>query len=155
MTIAFTPLPAPLPDVTSLPADAVRHVVADVPHSYPCRRCLRDAEPGDALVLLSYDPFLGTSPYRQPGPVYVHAAPCGPDAADVTSTAEHPAPAQLLRRRLSVRGFDADHLMVATDLVDGPDVATSAARMLTDASVAYIHVHNAAPGCFAVRIDRA
>ena len=155
MTLTFTPLPAPLPDVAALPPDAVRHVVADAPHSYPCRRCLRDAEPGDSLVLLPYDPFLGTSPYRQPGPVYVHEDPCTPDAADLASTDDHPAPDQLLRRRLSVRGFDAAHLMVATDLVDGPDVVASAARMLADDAVAYVHVHNAAPGCFAVRIDRA
>lgn len=152
MTLTLTPLPAPLPDVATLPPGAVRHVVADEPDSYPCRRCLRDAEPGEALVLLAYDPFLGTSPYRQPGPVYVHAQECVPGPLDLAPGA---VPRQLARRRLSVRAFDADHLMSAAEVVDGPQVADVAQRLLADPDVAYLHVHNAAPGCFAVRVDRA
>jgi len=58
MDLRFVPLPAPLPDVASLPDGAVRRVVADQPFSFPCRRCLRDAEPGEPLWLLAYDPFL-------------------------------------------------------------------------------------------------
>jgi Protein of unknown function (DUF1203) len=148
-TLRFIPLPALVPDVASLPAGAVRRVVADRPHSFPCRRCLRDAEPGEALLLLPYDPFLGTSPYRQPGPVYLHEASCAPDAADLVAT-----PAQLTRRRLSVRAYDAGHLMVAAEVVDGAQFADAAGRLLADPRAAYLHVHNAAPGCFAVRVER-
>ncbi len=155
MRLRYVPLPAPLPDRDPLPADAVRHVVADAPHSYPCRRCLRDAEPGDPLLLLSYDPFLGTSPYRQPGPVYVHEHPCTPDPADLAPTSEQPAPGQLTRRTLSLRAFDATHLMVGTEIVDGARVAEVAGRLLADPGTAYVHVHNAAAGCFAVRVERA
>src|SRR5689334_12623627 len=97
MSIAFRPLPAPLPDLDRLPPATSRRVVADAPHSYPCRRCLRDAEPGERLVLLSYDPFLGDSPYRQAGPIFVHAEPCSASPEDLTRT-----PEQLRRRQLSV-----------------------------------------------------
>ena len=76
-TFAVRPLPAPLPSSPSLPADA-RTIVVDEPDSYPCRRCLRDAAPGETVVLLSYDPFVdgADTPYRQPGPIFVHAGPC-------------------------------------------------------------------------------
>ena len=42
----------------------------------PCRRCLRDVEPGDEAVLVSHDPFRVDSPYRGASPVFVHATPC-------------------------------------------------------------------------------
>ena len=51
------PLPAPL---TEDPG-AVR-VIADKPSSFPCRRCLRDAEPGELLALTAYTPFLALVP---------------------------------------------------------------------------------------------
>jgi hypothetical protein len=154
MTLRLVPLPAPLPDLDDLPPGAVRHVVADAPRSFPCRRCLRDAEPGEALVLLPYDPFLGTSPYRQPGPVYVHERACAPRPDDLALDAGRPAPDQLTRRRLSLRAFDADHLMVGAEVTDGAVVTDVAQTLLADPDVAYVHVHNAAPGCFAVRVER-
>jgi hypothetical protein len=149
-TLRFRPLPAALPDLTALPPETSQRVVADVPNSYPCRRCLRDAAPGDELVLLSYDPFLGTSAYRQPGPIFVHVQDCAPTEQDLVS-----APEQLRRRELSLRGFDRGHRQVATALVAGPGVEDAAQRLLDDPEVAYLHVHNAGPGCFAVRIERA
>jgi len=146
----FRPLPAPLPDLDELPPGTVRRVIADQPDAYPCRRCLHDAEPGDELVLLSYDPFLGTSPYRHAGPIFVHVRDCAPDPQDLVR-----APEQLLRRRLSLRGFDRDHNQIATAVIDGTEVERASSRMLADPAVAYLHVHNAAPGCFAVRVERS
>jgi hypothetical protein len=124
-------------------------VVADAPDAYPCRRCLRDAAVGDDLVLFPYDPFLGDSPYRQAGPIFVHVRECTPDPADLSS-----APEQLRRRQLSLRGFDLRHQLVATDVVDGVETDAAVAAMLDDPAVEYVHVHNAAPGCFAVRVER-
>ncbi len=145
--IAVRALPAPLP--SSLPATGTRAVVVDEPNAYPCRRCLRDAEPGETVLLLSYDPFEdgAVSPYRQPGPIYVHAEPC-----DHRPTAA--LPDQLTGRVLSVRSFDADHLMLGGVVVEGSELGAVAAQLLDDAAVAYLHVHNAGPGCFAARIDR-
>ena len=148
--LRFRPLPAPLPDLDELPAGTVRRVVADRADAYPCRRCLHDAAPGDELVLLSYDPFLGTSPYRHAGPIFVHVRDCVPGPQDLVR-----APAQLLRRQLSLRGFDAEHNQVATAVIEGAEVESASSRMLADPAVVYLHVHNAAPGCFAVRVERA
>jgi hypothetical protein len=135
-----TPLPAPLQDDPG----AVR-VVADEPNSFPCRRCLRDAEAGEAMILLGYDPFLGASPYAGRGPIYVHEHDCTPFDGDGI-------PSQLTRRLLSVRAYDERHMMVGADVVDGTELEATAERLLADG--AYVHVHNARPGCFAARIDR-
>jgi hypothetical protein len=135
-----TPLPAPLTDEPG----AVR-VRADKPNDYPCRRCLTDAEPGETMLLLSYDPFTGTSPYSGPGPIYVHDRDC-------TAFDGDEIPDQLTRRLLSVRAYDDDHMLVDADVIEGTELDAAAQRLLRDAS--YLHVHNARPGCFAARIDR-
>jgi hypothetical protein len=148
--LRFRPLPAPLPDLDDRPEGAYQRVVADAPNAYPCRRCLRDAGPGDELLLVSYDPFLGDSPYRQAGPIFVHVRACSPDPLDLVR-----APEQLLRRQLSVRGFDAAHRQVVTTVIDGAEIELVSRSMLSNPSVTYLHVHNAAPGCFAVRVERS
>lgn len=144
-SIAIRPLPAPLPPLDD--ASTFRRIVVDEPDAYPCRRCLTDALPGERVLLLSYDPFTGDSPYRQPGPIFVHERACEPGAEDGI-------PAQLTRRLLSVRSFDDDHLMLGGEVVDGALLVERATELLADPGVAYIHVHNAGPGCFAVRIDQ-
>lgn len=65
------PVPLLFRGVTDLPTDGVRQVVTE-PHRAPCRRCLTDAEPGEEVRLVSYDPFVLDSPYRSPSPVFVH-----------------------------------------------------------------------------------
>jgi hypothetical protein len=147
-TFAVRPLPAPLPGFASLPAEA-RTIVVDEPDSYPCRRCLRDAAEGEMVVLLSYDPFVdgADTPYRQPGPIFVHAGPCAYEPS-------YELPEQLTRRLLSVRSFGGDHLMLGGVVVQGSELETTATRLLDDGAVSYLHVHNAGPGCFAARIDR-
>jgi hypothetical protein len=147
-SLVLVPLPAPVPD---LGEDDVHRVRADAAPGYPCRRCLQDADLDEEMLLISYDPFLGSSPYRQPGPVYLHARPCRPDGSLALADG---IPEQLARRQLSVRGFDVDHLMVTTTITPGTSLLEAAEDLFGEPRVDYLHVHNAGPGCFAVRIDR-
>src|SRR4051794_12666848 len=117
-----TPLPAPLTDDPG----AIR-VLVDEPNSFPCRRCLRDAEPGETMLLLSYDPFVGVSPYSGAGPIYVHDHECAPFDGDGV-------PHQLTRRLLSVRAYDEHHMLVEADVIDGTSLDEAAERLLRDAS---------------------
>ena len=150
MTIALRPLPTALPDLDGLPRTETRVLEVDEPHAYPCRRCLTDAVQGERVVLLSYDPFAVESPYRQPGPIFVHERACTP--AEATPAV---LPDQLTRRLLSVRAFDADALMLQGLVTPGAELARVAADLLADERVDFLHVHTAGAGCFAVRIDRA
>jgi hypothetical protein len=122
-------------------------VVADAPQSFPCRRCLRDAEPGEELLLVGYDPFEVPSPYSGPGPIYVHVRACTTHEGDEV-------PAQQRRRLLSVRGYDASSRMTGAVVVPGTELEDAAAGLFGDERTAFVHVHNAGPGCFAVRLDR-
>jgi Protein of unknown function (DUF1203) len=137
-------------------ADALRAAasvvkVADSEPGWPCRQCLRDARVGEELVLVSYDPFdaSSTSPYRTPSPVFLHRQPCHPAAP----TADPPV--QLTSRRLSLRAFDADDMMLGGHVVDGQDLGKVLADLFADDATVQVHVHNAAPGCFAARVTRS
>jgi hypothetical protein len=126
---------------------AGRHVVADGPS--PCRRCLRNAEVGDELILLPYDPFIVRSPYTSEGPVYVHADGCAAHAPEPGVL-----PEQVHGRVFSVRSYDEEAMMVDAVVVPGDQLADHA-RALLDDGAAFVHAHFAGPGCFAFRIDRA
>jgi hypothetical protein len=87
------------------------------------------------------------TPYRQPGPIFVHAGPCAYEPSEEL-------PDQLTLRLLSVRSFGDDHLMLGGVVVQGAELETTVEGLLGDDAVSYLHVHNAGPGCFAARIDR-
>jgi hypothetical protein len=122
--------------------------VADEKPSFPCRQCLRDAEIGEELLLVSYDPFTVDSPYRSASPIFLHREPCSPP------TDLHVLPEQLTFRQLSVRAFDAAALMIDAAIVQGDQLAGTLSRMFDDDACDHIHVHNATRGCWAVRVDR-
>ncbi len=124
-------------------------VVAETHPGYPCRQCLRDAEPGEELVLVSHDPFTTTSPYRCASPIFLHRTACGTPADTAV------IPEQLTRRQLSARAFDTDAMMIDAAIVPGIDLAATLARFFADAATDHVHVHNATRGCWAVRVDRA
>lgn len=145
VSLKIVPLPAVLE--TEQPGRVSK--IAGEGDTYPCRRCLMDAEAGDEVYLLSYDPFLGDSPYRCASPIFVHKKQCTPyQGAEV--------PEQQRKRLLSVRAYDAGHMIVGHgDVLEGTKLEQTSEELLSDPAVEYIHVHNARPGCFAVRIERA
>ncbi len=125
-----------------------RLYVADEHPGYPCRQCLRDAEVGDELILVSHDPFTCDSPYRSASPIFLHRFPCPP----------HPIaselPRQLTRRQLSVRAFDEAEMMLDAAVIDGAELAATIERFLGEPATHHAHVHNASRGCWAARVDR-
>jgi hypothetical protein len=116
---------------------------------FPVRCCLADVQSGNGVLLLSLQPPCEQSPYTAASPVYVHAAACAGHrpSGDV--------PEILRERRLSLRGYDARHMITGTAVVDGTDVEQAASGILADPATAYVFVHFAGPGCYACRIDRA
>ena len=136
-----------LPSGEPSPSDTDRAVVAE--DRSPCRRCLRDAGPGEELLLRSYDPFTVRSPYTGEGPVFVHAAGC-----DAHRAAPGVLPEQVPGRVFSVRSYDEDAIMLDAEIVPGDRLAERAGALL-DEGAAFLHAHFAGPGCFAFRIDAA
>lgn len=122
--------------------------VADEKPGYPCRQCLRDAEIGEELVLVSHDPFDHDSPYRSASPIFLHLHPC--EAAAPSAA----LPSQLTGRQLSVRAFDREAMMIDAAIIDGADLATNLDRMFGDEQTDRVHIHNASRGCWAVTAER-
>lgn len=122
--------------------------VADSKPGFPCRQCLRDAEIGEEMILVSHDPFTTDSPYRSASPIFLHRAPCAPfvDAGEL--------PEQLACRELSVRGFDDAGMMLDAAIVPGTDLPATIVRLLEDPAIRILHVHNAVRGCWAVGVER-
>jgi hypothetical protein len=46
-------------------------------------------------------------------------------------------------------------MMVEREPVDGRELEAAIDRLFADPRAAYLHVHFAAPGCYAARVDRA
>ena len=138
----------PLPD-EELAQRGVRRVVADEHPGFPCRVSLVDAQPGETLILLHFMHHDVDGPYRGSGPIYVreHAMPADPAPGEV--------PDLVRRRLLSLRAYDAAGMLREAEVAEGRELPAVVARMFTDADVAYIHAHNAKPGCYSCRIDRA
>lgn len=124
---------------------AVRQI-ADGPR--PCRISLTDAKPGDELILVNYEHHAVASPYRMRFAIYVRKDEQTFDAVDAV-------PEQLRKRTLAVRAFDGNAMMTGWELIDGVKLEGAVERLLADPRAAYLHVHFAAPGCYAARIERA
>ena len=124
-----------------------RRVLVDGP-GFPERIEMRDAEPGETLLLVNFQHQTADTPYRSSHAVYVR------EGATETWSGDH-VPEVMLRRLLSLRGFSADGTMVDADVAEGWEAEPVIDRLLGDRRIAYIHAHYAKPGCYAARIDRA
>jgi hypothetical protein len=127
----------------------IRRMRIDAPYSAPDRISLRDAEPGETVLLLNYEHQAAASPSRSRHAIYIiEGEKRRFDAVNVV-------PDVMRRRLLSLRAFDNDGMMIDADVVEGAEVEPLIERLLADARTAYVHAHYARRGCFAARIERA
>jgi len=137
-------------DDPALLTRGARRMVADTPHSAPCRVSLTDAAPSEALILLNHRHLdAPSSPYRSDGPIFVR------EAAIEAAPAPGEIPDMLGRRLLSARIYDADGMMTDADVVNGAALAERLVVWFADASAAVIHLHTARRGCFMAEARRA
>jgi hypothetical protein len=154
MSFRITGLPAErfaplfqMSDAELAEAGAVRQVADARRPGYPCRISLTDSSPGDELILVNYEHHPVASPYRMRFAVYVRKGEETYDALDAV-------PAQLRCRTLAVRAFDERAMMAGWELVEGSALEGAIERLFANPHAAYLHVHYAAPGCYAARVDR-
>lgn len=156
--MSFRILPLPLApfrplfalDDAALQAIGARRMVADEPHSAPCRVSLADAGSGDRLILLNHRHLdAPSSPYRSEGPIFVR------EAAEEADLDPGVVPDMLSRRLLSVRVYDADWMMTDADVLEGRDLGARLDAWFAADAVARIHLHTARRGCFLAGAARA
>jgi Protein of unknown function (DUF1203) len=126
-------------DEAGNPLDA--HVDAD--GGEPLRCCLREALPGEMLLLIAYTPPGTAGAYAERGPVFVHADRCEGYATP------HDYPPGLMHRGQVVRAYDrkgriADGVLVA----DGQQARSVIAELLARPEVELVHLRNVGYGCY-------
>jgi hypothetical protein len=124
-------------------------VTSDSVPGFPDRIELRDAAPGETLLLLNHVHHDVANPYRASHAIYVREGASEPyDEIDTV-------PRCMRLRLLSVRAFDASGMMVDADVVDGGVLQGVIERLLAKPEVETLHAHYAKRGCYAARIVRA
>ena len=114
----------------------------------PLRCCLRNAQPGEPLILFGYEPPIGKSPYHEVGPVFACAEPCRGPATDVAYPADWRGKPQVLR------SYDRRGWIHAAELHDGKNPEAVIARLLADPEAVQLHSRNVAYGCFMFLLTR-
>jgi hypothetical protein len=113
---------------------------------FPCRVSLIDRPIGEQVILLNHVSHDVANPYRASHAIFVANAEQAEFVDEV--------PPVFVPRVLSMRGFDEGGMM-ADALLTQPGGADEGIRKLfANAEIAYIHVHNAARGCFSARVER-
>ncbi len=131
-----------------LAAWGARRYIVDAKPGYPDRVELRDLEPGETALLVNHTHQPADTPYKASHAIFVR------EGADVPYDAVGALPEVMRLRPLSLRAFDANHLMVDADLVDGTRAEKVIERFFSNPVVAYIQAHYAKRGCYAARIER-
>ena len=127
----------------------VKRYVADAKPGFPDRVEMRDAEVGERLLLINYVHQPADTPCRASHAVFVR------EGAEEPYDRIDKIPDPLRVRPISLRSFDADHMMLDADLVDGHELERLIARLFADPKVVYLQAHFAKRGCYAAQVRRA
>lgn len=131
-----------------LVAHGAQRCIATEDFGFPCRVSLQDASIGEELLLLPYLHQSAASPYRASGPIFVRKE------AKQRWLAAGEVPPYVTRRLISLRAYDASHMMIDAAVCEGTEVAEQLQLMFSNATIAYVHLHNAKRGCFSCLAQR-
>jgi hypothetical protein len=155
MTYRITGLdPAPYRPLFGLPDEelsrrgVVRMTVSEKP-GFPCRISLTDREIGEDVLLLNHVSHDVANPYRASHAIFVAEGAGGP--AQLVDE----IPPVFATRLLSLRGFDADGMMVDAILTQPGKADEGIRKLFGIPRIETIHAHNAVRGCFSAKIERA
>jgi hypothetical protein len=122
-------------------------VVADSPMGYPCRHCLRWAQPGERMILFPFAAIAPGRPYSESGPIFVHAEPCERYAAT------HEFPPDFRSGRV-LRAYNSQREMIAAEVANGEGPEAVIERFLQKPETAFVHVRSASHGCYTMEVER-
>jgi Protein of unknown function (DUF1203) len=150
----FEPIPAAtVQHIRAAGADEAGNRLAvqvDAGGGSPLRCCLREAAPGERMLLIAYTPPGGQGAYAERGPVFIHAGPCG----GYRTPGRYPP--GLSHRQQVVRAYDRQGRIAEGLLVrDGEQAMTVIRQLLARPSVAIVHLRNVGYGCYNFAVRRA
>jgi hypothetical protein len=132
----------------ALKALGAKRYVVDKSPGFPDRIEMRDMEIGETALLLNHVHQPAATPYQASHAIFIR------EGAETAYHAVDRVPEVLGRRLLSLRAYDAQHMMVGADVIEGRDTKVAIERFFDNPAIAYIHIHNAKPGCFAALVER-
>ena len=146
--------PAPFRDLYGLPETELtrrgaRRMIANTKPGFPDRIELRDAEPGESVLLVNFTHLAVDTPYRSSHAIFVR------EGAEHGVVSINEIPDSIRTRLISLRAFDASGMMTDADVVDGTALEPLIEKLLADQAVSFLHAHYARRGCYAARIERA
>ena len=131
-------------------------LVVDEDGGSPLRCCLRAAEPGEEILLVSYAPLrrwarargVDVAAYDEVGPVFIHGYDCGGAAHDGWPSDFRGSPRVL-------RAYDANGRIVGGTVLSEDDQPEPAVEeLLRDSRVVFVHARALVFGCFTFAIER-
>jgi hypothetical protein len=111
----------------------------------PLRCCLRHADAGESIALISYAPFDHPSVWTEVGPVYVHADRCPGYPSPTRLPDGLSTGPRVLRTYRADDTMDYDHNTV---VLGADDLAPIMQGLLDQPGVTTVHVRTLAPQCF-------
>lgn len=115
----------------------------------PMRDQLRRANPGERIILCSYQAIGLPSEFAEIGPIYISAD----QPARQLSAGE--LPTGYFNRTFALRAYDARDRIAESALVEPENAANEFSRLLGQQGIAFLHARFAGHGCFAAHIQRA
>ena len=122
-------------------------VTADSPLAFPCRHCLRWAEPGERLVLFPYAAIPPGCPYSETGPIFVHAEVC--ERYDATS--EYPTE---FRNGRVFRAYNSNYEIIDANVANGTPPELVIEHLFGNPETAFVHARSVTHGCYTFAIAR-
>ena len=122
-------------------------IIVDSPRGYPCRHCLRWAQPGERVILFPYPAIPAGHPYSESGPIFVHAEPC----ACYEATREYPAD---FRGGRVFRAYNSRYDMIDAEVVNGAEPEAVIEKLLNNPETAFVHARSVTRGCYTFGIER-
>ncbi len=123
-------------------------IVVDSKPGFPCRVSLEDADIGEEVLLLNYKHHPANSPYQATGPIYIRRNSQSPKLT------QNELPQMLKHRLLSLRVYDKNGMMKEALVANGDELKSILSTVFTNPAVSYVHIHNAAAGCYNCSVDR-
>jgi hypothetical protein len=126
-----------------------RRMTVDAQPGFPCRVSLMDAPLGERVILTHFQHHEANSPYQSSGPIFVR------EIAETAKPEVNEIPRMFSHRLLSVRAYNEAAMMKSARVVEGGTLEEAIKDFFTDETISYLHIHNAAPGCFNCTVQRA
>jgi hypothetical protein len=122
-------------------------VIADSPTGYPCRHCLRWAEPSEHVILFPYASIPAGHPYSETGPIFVHVKNC----QRYSATEEYPAD---FRDGRAFRAYDADYNMIDAVIPDGVEPEAVIENLFKNPETKFVQARSMNRGCYTFGVER-